>query len=434
MKFENEKCFANHIKDKGGVLWCVGGAVRDELLGINSQDKDYMITGINISDIPFEKVVGQNFPVFLVEINGKVCEIAMARKEKKSGVGHKGFEFFTDKGITVNDDLARRDLTINAIAKNVLTDKIIDPFNGCDDLKSGILRHTTEAFAEDPLRVFRVARFAARFNFYVANETKALMGQLIHELHTLPCERVWKKLEKTLEAKYPSKFFEVLKNVGALPMFFKEVNALDVPDKHDGTAFNHTMKVMDAGRSKHERFGLLVHDFGKGLTPKELHPAHHEHAKLGIKPVKSFCDRLKAPNDFKDFGVLCVTEHMRMKRAHEMRHGKFVRWTLSIKKYFTDLFKVSFLDSVCREGGSFEIEGKHFQITFSLAKKVFEIEKEVTGKTLIAEGKEPGKHFGEILFQRRVKAFKEQRNLITSACRATFNPSLPTRETMSQVG
>lgn len=408
MKFETEKQLAEFVRSLGGVLWLVGGSVRDELMGGTPHDKDFMVTGVNVADMPFDKVAGHDFPVFLVDVGGETCEVAMARTERKEGTGHKGFAFFTDATVTVEEDLARRDLTVNAMAKNVVTGEVCDPFSGDTDVVNGVLRHTTEAFAEDPLRVFRVARFAAKFDFRVAEATLALMRQLVPELSSLPAERVWQEMRKALNTQKPSRFFEVLQEVGALGTFFQELSALNVPDKHDGTAFAHTMRVMDAGADEMERFGLLVHDFGKGKTPQELHPAHHGHDKLGESEVVAFCERLRVPKSFQTFGMLCAREHMRMKRAEEMRHGKFVRWVLGLGTHFELVWRVSFVDSAFREGGSRVEELERFNRLFNRAGVVFQVEQDVTGKQLVAQGHKPGKHFGEVLFQRRVEAFRAQ--------------------------
>jgi len=407
MKFKNEKQLAEFVRRLGGVLWLVGGAVRDELMGNEPHDKDFMVTGVDVESMPFEKVAGHDFPVFLVQVGDETCEVAMARTERKEGTGHKGFAFFTDASVTCEEDLSRRDLTVNAMAKNVLTREVCDPFNGAADLQHKVLRHTTKAFAEDPLRVFRVARFVAKFDFQVASETLELMRQLVPELSTLPAERVWQELRKALNAQKLSRFFEVLKEVGALDTFFHEVAALDVPDKHDGTAFAHTMRVMDVGADEMERFGLLVHDFGKGKTPPELHPVHHGHDKLGEDEVVAFCERLRVPKNFQTFGMLCTREHMRMKRAEEMRHGKFVRWVLGLGDKFEPVWRVSFVDSAFREGGNVGEEAERFSRLRDLAEVVFQVEQQVTGKSLLLRGHKPGKHFGEVLFQRRVECFKQ---------------------------
>ena len=411
--FETSKEFAAFINGLDGNLWLVGGAVRDKLMGKIPNDFDYMITGVDVSRLPFERVVGDDFPVFLVEINEKKQEVAMARAEKKNGTGHKGFTFWTDSSVTVEEDLARRDLTINAMAEHVLHGRFVDPFDGRKDLKNGILRHVSEAFVEDPLRVFRIARFSAMLGFEVAEKTKELMRGMKEELRSLPVERVWKELGKALsdEAKRPSKFFTLLKDVDVLDVFFPEVAALDVADKHDGTAFLHTMKVLDVREcGTLIRFGLLTHDFGKGLTDKGLLPAHHGHDKTGPQAVERFCDRLKVPKDFKRFGMLSAAEHMRAKRAYGMRPGKFLRWKEGMKKNFVPLALVSLLDSVGRESVDWESGLVWFRPLMArviLAQKAMS---EVTGDMLLKEGMREGKVLGDVLFQRRVELFKELEN------------------------
>ncbi len=406
--FTNEKELANFVSNLGGDLWLVGGSIRDKHIGLTPKDKDYVITKLDINKLPFEKIAGKDFPVFVVKVKNKLCEVALARKEKKEGTGYKGFNFFTSPSISIEEDLSRRDLTINSMAQNVITNKIVDPFNGLNDLKNGVLRHTTNSFSEDPLRVFRTAHFAARFNFKILDNTKELMKSLVNELEYISIERVWFETMKVLNTKNPSIFFTTLKEINALSIFFKEIDNLNVSDKHDGTTFSHTMKLIDKGVTPLERFGLLVHDLGKGITPKELHPSHYNHDKLGEKVVEDFCKKLKIPNDFRKFGMLCAKEHMRIKNSLEMKDSKFFVMASKLgKNTFRDLLNVSLKDSSFREGSDFEVEKIKFDKILEKANKVWEAEKEITGKTLIKEGKKPGKNFKDILFQRRLEVFKK---------------------------
>jgi tRNA nucleotidyltransferase (CCA-adding enzyme) len=406
MSFESERHLAEFVRSQGGQLWSVGGAVRDELMGRPAHDRDYVVTGLDVGALPFEKVTGHDFPVFQVRVAGQTCEVALARKEKKIGKGYHGFTFFSDPGVTIGEDLARRDLTINAMAKSVLTGEWADPFQGRRDLENGILRHPTPAFCEDPLRVYRVARFAAKFGFSIAPETMELMAAMKADLESLKAERIWKELEKVLEHTNPGRFFRVLDEAGVLDVHFREVAALHVPDKHDGTAFNHTMRVMNGGESALDRFALLVHDFGKGRTPAEGHPAHPGHDKLGAEAVAAFCKRLKIPKSFETFGLLCAAEHMRAKRAPEMRAGTFVAWVQSLKTMVDGVLRVSFTDSSLCEGADLEEETKMYHRALDLVRIVRDVESQVTGDALLQEGKQPGPQFGQILFQRRVEAFK----------------------------
>lgn len=390
-------------------LWEVGGALRDEVLGRAPHDRDYLVTGVRAEELGFERVVGSDFPVFQVEISGKTCEVALARRERKNGNGHRDFSVFSDENVTVEEDLSRRDLTANSMARNVRTGEWVDPFGGWRDIRARVLRHTSKAFAEDPLRAYRVARFAATHGFDVAPETLTLVSTLRRELRYLPGERVWKETEKALEGEGASAYFKVLKDAGLLGVHFPEVEALDVPDRHDGTALNHTLKVVDAGRSAVERFSLLVHDAGKGLTPSELHPAHPGHDDLGEAPVRELCRRLRVPKTYEAAGVLSATQHMRAKRAAEMRPRKLLRWVSAHRAHVQHVVEVSFLDSAYREGAHHDDEVARFENVRRLVRQVFEVERTITGKALLAEGLETGRHFGDALFQRRVEAFAKDR-------------------------
>jgi len=394
---------------EGAKLYLVGGAVRDNLRGMNPHDKDYMITGADPDELPFEKVAGSDFPVFIVEIDGVKCEVALARAEEKVGVGHKGFVFKTGKDVTVEEDLKRRDLTINAMAVDLESSLLIDPYGGQEDIKNRILRHVSPAFAEDPLRVLRVARFAAHFGYTIAPETLELMRSLKDELTSLSAERVWQETAKALMLPRPSKYFKVLDYVDALEVLFPEIKALQVPDKHDGTAFNHTMNLIDIGCNMKNTFALLTHDFGKGATDPEKHPAHIMHEHFGPDIVRSFCERLKVPNELRDFGALCAKEHMRAKCALQMKDKTFVKWVLGLGDNFNDAFYISYYDSRYREGADVEEENAKKLLVAKRAQRVFEAAKKVTGQTLIDEGCAlTGKEFGNELMRRRIQAFRRE--------------------------
>ena len=293
---------ANKIKEKGGRLYLVGGAVRDELLGRNKKDEDYCVVGLSKEEFvelfPHAILRGKSFAVF--DLYKK--EFALARKEKKVGTGHKEFEIVTGKEITIEEDLARRDITINSMAKDVLTEKIIDPYSGKKDLKHRLIRATTKAFKEDPLRVYRVARLAAELEFSVDEETINLMHSLKRELNTLSKERVFVEFRKALETDKPSIFFNVLKGANVLDIHFKEIykliGALQPVKYHpEGDAYNHTMQTVDNACTQTKnveiRFAALVHDLGKGLTPKKMYPHHHAHDKMGVIPVRELSTRLR---------------------------------------------------------------------------------------------------------------------------------------------
>ncbi len=311
---------ANKINNIGGSLYLVGGALRDEFLNIENHDKDYCVTGISKDEFlnlfPNAKIQGKSFEVFTINNT----EFALARKERKIGLGHKKFKVETHKNITIQEDLARRDITINSIAKNVLTGEIIDPFNGIQDIKNKIIRATTNAFSEDPLRVYRVARFAAKLEFEVDKNTIILMNKLKDELNTLSKERVFTEFRKALNTNKPSIFFNVLRKAGVLDIHFKEINDLigiEQPIKYhpEGDAYNHTMLVLDnaCNLTKNEvyRYCALVHDLGKGVTPKEILPHHYGHDARGVKLVENLSNRLKTPQIWKDCGKVSAKEHMK---------------------------------------------------------------------------------------------------------------------------
>lgn len=322
---------AKKIENAGGRLYLVGGAVRDEILGLEPYDKDYCITGLEKEEFetlfPNAQIIGKSFPVYLIN----KMEFALARKERKIGKGYKGFKIETSKNITIEEDLKRRDITINAMAKDVLTGNLVDPFEGRYDIKNRIIRHISEAFAEDPERAYRVARFSAKFNFNVDNETIKLMNKLKKELIEITPERVFEELKKALTTSHPSNFFIVLKKAEVLDIHFKEIyDLIDAtqPLKYhpEGDAFNHSMIVLDkvALETQDEtvRFAALVHDLGKGITPKEELPHHYEHDKTGIELVKKLSKRLKLPNMWEKKGIDTVKYHMLVSRYREMRPYK----------------------------------------------------------------------------------------------------------------
>ncbi len=310
---------ANIIKENGGTLYLVGGAVRDEIMNRKVHDEDYCVTGIEKET--FEKLFpnaykrGKSFGVYDIENK----EFALARKDKKIGKGHKKFEVQNGKDITIEEDLARRDITINSIAKNVLTGKIIDPYGGIKDIKNKIIRATTDSFIEDPLRVYRVARFASQLNFAVEENTIKMMRKIKEELKTLSPERVFAEFRKALKSDKPSVFFEVLKKANVLDVHFKEIYDLigqiqPVAYHPEGDSYNHTMVVVDKSAiltdNEEIRFSALVHDLGKGITPKEMLPHHYGHDKNGVKLVENLGNRLKIPNSWIKCGKVSAKEHM----------------------------------------------------------------------------------------------------------------------------
>ena len=337
------KEIAKKIQSKGGNLYLVGGAVRDEMLGNLKHDEDYSVTGISFKEFkelfPEAIIRGNDFPVFSIDNR----EFAIARKERKIGLGHNNFNIKTDKKITIEEDLKRRDITINAIAKEVLTDMVIDPYNGIEDLKNGIIRAVSYHFSEDPLRVYRVARFASQFNFRVEETTIKMMKVLKNELSSLSVERVYNELSKALLTNKPSVFFDVLKNAKVLEIHFKEIydliNAKQPIEYHpEGDTYNHTMIVLDKvanktiefdnNRKLELRFSALVHDLGKGTTSKKEYPHHIKHEERGAELVKIIGKRLKLPTRLIKCGQTSCLEHM--------RGGIFYKMTISKKVSFIE--------------------------------------------------------------------------------------------------
>ncbi|MEI7247897.1 multifunctional CCA addition/repair protein [Pectobacterium carotovorum] len=303
-------------------IYLVGGAVRDSLLGLPVTEKDWVVVGATPENLLTQgyQQVGKDFPVFLHPVSRD--EYALARTERKSGKGYTGFVCHAAPDVTLEQDLLRRDLTINAIARTE-QGNLIDPYHGRRDLENRLLRHVSDAFSEDPLRVLRVARFAARFahlGFQIAEETMALMQKMAHEgeLAYLTPERVWKETEKALGTSSPDVYFQVLRDCGALAVLFPEIDNLygvPAPAKWHpeiDTGIHTMMTVAMAARLSPEidvRFATLCHDLGKGLTPPELWPRHHGHGPAGVKLVEALCQRLRVPNPIRDLAKLVAEYH-----------------------------------------------------------------------------------------------------------------------------
>lgn len=302
--------------------YLVGGAVRDALLKLPVKDKDWVVVGATpqeMLDAGYQQV-GRDFPVFLHPKSHE--EYALARTERKSGFGYTGFSCYAAPDVTLEQDLLRRDLTINAMAQDN-DGTIIDPYNGLSDLKMRVLRHVSPAFNEDPLRVLRVARFAARYahlSFRIADETLALMREMTAagELEHLTPERVWKETENALGSRNPQVYFMVLRECGALKVLFPELDILfgvPAPAKWHpeiDTGIHVLMTLSMAAMLSPDldvRFATLCHDLGKGLTPKHLWPRHHGHGPAGVRLVENLCARLKVPNELRDLAKLVAEYH-----------------------------------------------------------------------------------------------------------------------------
>ena len=315
--------------------YIVGGAVRDRLLGLPVADRDHVVVGATPDDMVAlgYQPVGKDFPVFLHP--GSHEEYALARTERKSGHGYKGFKVYAAPEVTLEEDLRRRDLTINAMAEDE-TGALVDPYGGQRDLAARIFRHVSEAFAEDPVRILRVARFAARFtDFAVAPETSALMRQMVDngEVDALVPERVWQEVARGLMEAQPSRMFRVLRDCGALARLFPEIDRLfGVPQPHEHhpevDTGDHVMLVIDwaarQGMSLPVRFAALTHDLGKGDTPPELWPKHHGHEARSAERVRVLCERIRVPADCRDLAIAVAREHGLVHRTLELRPGTLV--------------------------------------------------------------------------------------------------------------
>jgi tRNA nucleotidyltransferase (CCA-adding enzyme) len=319
-------------------VYLVGGAVRDEQLGLPVKERDWCVVDATPEDMieAGYKRVGKDFPVFLHPETGE--EYALARTERKTAAGYHGFEFHTDPGVTIEDDLGRRDLTINAIARNPEGD-LVDPYGGIADLRDRILRHVSDAFVEDPVRVLRVARFAARFaslGFVIAPETMALMRTMARngEIDALVPDRVWKETELALAGASSRTYFETLRSCGALHILFPELDRLFGtpqpaewhPEIDTGL---HVMMVLDQAEKLSPdlevRFAALVHDLGKGTTRAHCLPSHPGHERRGAKLIRGLAGRLPVPNACRDLGILVSEYHTHCHRAFELRPATILR-------------------------------------------------------------------------------------------------------------
>jgi tRNA nucleotidyltransferase (CCA-adding enzyme) len=315
--------------------YVVGGAVRDELLGLPVQDRDWVVVGATPEQMVAQgfRPVGKDFPVFLHPETQE--EYALARTERKTAPGYHGFVFHTDPSVKLEDDLVRRDLTVNAMAR-AEDGSIVDPYGGQQDLQDRIFRHVSSAFVEDPVRILRLARFAARFpDFRVADTTNALMRRMVEdgEVDALVAERVWQELSRGLMEQKPSRMLAVLRDCGALARILPELDALwgvPQPPLHHPEVDTgvHMMLVIDyaaeRGLELPVRFAALMHDLGKGATPVDTWPRHHGHEGMGPRLITELSKRLRVPTDCRDLAVMTAREHGNVSRALELRPNTIV--------------------------------------------------------------------------------------------------------------
>ena len=396
--------------------YLVGGAVRDKLLGLPVKDRDWVVIGATPKKMIEEgfEPIGENFPVFLHPETKE--EYALARTERKSGKGYKGFVFYSSPKVTLEDDLKRRDLTINAIAEDE-NGELIDPYGGEADLKNGILRHVSPAFVEDPLRVLRVARFAACFGFKIADETIKLLHIISksNELDTLTPERVWSEMEKALAGKYPTRFILALRSCNALKILFPEIDALfGIPQdkkyhpeidvgRHTLMALNQSVQLSS---DPIVRFSVLVHDLGKATTPKEQLPNHDGHETRGINIIDSFCERYKIPNKYHDLAA-CVSEfHIDCHQIQEMEPKEILERLEKLDAFRRpERFKKFLIACESDSRGRAGFEEKEFpQAKYFL--NALEISRGVN-VDLLANKSLKGKELGEALRKERIKILEE---------------------------
>jgi tRNA nucleotidyltransferase (CCA-adding enzyme) len=323
--------------------YLVGGSVRDEILGLPVTDHDHVVVGSTPEEMVRlgYRAVGKDFPVFLHP--GTHEQYALARTERKVSRGYKGFEVYASPEVSLQEDLARRDLTINSIAQDE-DGNIIDPFGGIADLEAGLLRHISPAFTEDPVRVLRTARFAARFGFRIAPETLTLMSEMVHngEVDALVPERVWQEFARGLMEHKPSRMFHALRECGALTRLMPEVDALfgvpQPPQYHPEIDTGvHVMMVIDHAAGKNYslpvRFAALTHDLGKSTTPPEEWPRHIGHEARSVKLVNDLCERIRSPNEARDLALLVARYHGDVHRSLELRPSTIATMLQSVDAY-----------------------------------------------------------------------------------------------------
>lgn len=336
-----EEEFAKKIRAAGGTAYLVGGAVRDKFRGVEAHDRDYCITGIDEKTFteffPDTPKFGKSFPVYAVRIDGTPCEVAFARTERKIGTGYRGFEVSFSPSVTIEQDLYRRDTTINAMAIELLNGKLIDPYGGREDVLNKKIRAVSEHFIDDPVRALRAARQAAQFDFEICAETIAAMKFCGEELAREPTERIFDELETALKTDKPSIFFRSLERADLLAITFPEIENLrgkiQPTEFHpEGDAYEHTLNILDEVAKINPkplvRFAALMHDIGKGATPPEILPHHYLHELRGLEVLREMNRRMTLPNDWKKVAAFVIREHMRAPRLEKA--GKVVELLLAL--------------------------------------------------------------------------------------------------------
>jgi len=413
-----------HIQLPAGArCYLVGGAVRDRLLGLPFSDHDWVVLGVTPEQMQAAgfRPVGKDFSVFLHPRTQE--EYALARTERKSGHGYRGFVFHTGPEVTLEQDLQRRDLTINAIAEDEVGN-LIDPSNGQADISARKLRHVSAAFTEDPVRVLRIARFMARFaslGFTVAEETMALLRQMVDagEVDHLVPERIWQETQKALMSARPSAYFQTLHACGALARVMPELAALHgVPQRADYhpeiDSLVHTLMCVDVAAAMNYalpvRYSALVHDLGKALTPKREWPSHRMHEHRGVPLVEAMSQRLRAPNECRELALIHTREHLLIHRVRELRPQTLLELLERAQAFrHVDRFE-QLLQAACSDArGRLGFEDIAYpQADYLRAAR--EVASAIQARDLITEGVAPGEGLGKALQQRRVEVLKAWRD------------------------
>jgi len=403
----------------------VGGCVRDRLLNLPVHDIDWVVTGASVEQMQAAgyKPVGKDFPVFLHPENKQ--EYALARSERKTAPGYHGFEFNTDPGITIEEDLQRRDLTINAMAEDE-DGNIIDPYGGQKDLDACLLRHVSDAFSEDPVRVLRVARFAARYHhlgFRLADETVTLIRNMVEcgELGSLVAERVWTEMSRALGEPDPAVFFQSLRECSVLQALFPEIdNLYGVPQTEKyhpeiDTGVHVMMCLQKSAELEHDietRFAVLMHDLGKATTPIDLLPSHHGHEQRGIKLVKKFCKRWKVPKAHTELALITTEFHTHVHRAFELKPTTILKLFSSVDIYRKQARFKKMLDACLAD-----VRGRtHFEnVDYPQAKYLDGLAELLIHADLsdIKQRGLQGKAFGDAIREHRLQIIKENKALVS---------------------
>jgi len=399
--------FAKKIFELGGRAYLVGGAVRDKFRGVPAHDRDYCVTGVDekifSAAFPDAAKFGKSFPVYSVEIDGEFCEVAFARTERKVGTGYRGFEILFAPDVTIEQDLFRRDTTINAMAIEILTGELVDPFGGRADVLGKKIRAVSEHFTDDPVRALRAARQSAQFGFEICPQTIAAMKSCGTELSAEPAERIFDELETALATDRPSIFFRSLQRADLLEIIFPEIFQLrgkihPAAFHPEGDAYEHTLAIVDAVAAANPkpvvRFAALMHDIGKGLTPPEMLPHHYQHEQRGLVVLNEMNRRIHLPSDWKKSAAFVIREHMRAPQLS--KPGKIVSLLLNLNS-----LKIS-VEDFCDI-----IRADNHGLPFYLERA-----REIIGELLKIRGKDAppdltGKAVGQWIFDERVRRFVE---------------------------